>query len=302
MIQPPQVQGTQASGANGSNTSSASNSNIIPAKGEQMSAQMLQINAARSIPGLANPIALQVSGQQAQLLGQQNLFISLQQQSASLFIQSNLVQHQLKLNPALMSQISRFLTANKQPKDLANLPAGLVAALASELGLTEDKLKSRLVNLSLQQSLLQLSLLTGEPIKELQLSSGATKLEPEQLANLLQFLLPIPHNDKANLVVREQKPSQPKDSGDNHFQFELNFDLDQAGHLLIKVALQGFSLVTECVCSQQHLEQKVRQFWPQLEQRFNKLGFQTTNKIIFQIPEQQSDKKPRSSGLVDIKV
>lgn len=303
MIRSSQVANTAASNtANGSNTSTVANSIISQGKIETMANGSTLLHPQKAIAGLATPTALNLTNQQAQLLNQQQVLLVLQQQSVGIFSQQNVLQQQIKLPSALLSQLTRFLNQNRGTKDLANLPSSLLTALATELGQTESKLKSRLIQFSLQQSMMQLSMLDGEPIKELQLTSGRTKLEPEQLASLLQFLIPIPNKDSGSVFIKEQANNSAPETASDGYRFELNFDLDNAGLLLIRVNLREFSLTTECVCNNRALQLKVSQLWPQLEQRLRSLGFMTQNTVEFEPSEQQSDKKPRTTGLINIKV
>lgn len=240
----------------------------------------------------------QVSLKQAQLLHQQNVLVLLTQQQASVFFPSQHQQLTMTLSPELTKLISTWFGKRSSDKSPKTLPNEIADLLIAKSGIPTAQLSSRLTQLHLQNQTLVATLINGEPAAELKGIQFANTHQQESLSNLLQFVIPIPLNDKSLLTVTQQE-SQSADQGtEPSYQFTMQFELDKLGSLKIKVNLQGFNLTTECICSSKVLRRQVHQQWPIFSERLHKLGFNTQNTTTL---NQQTEQKP-VSGLIDIKI
>ena len=251
------------------------------------------------LQGLKAPITQQLTIAQANQLTQQPIAALVAQQSALVFQQSQHSNITLNLPTVLVAITQQWL---KQTKGLpSKIPAELVSLLTEKLSMSPDKLVSQLVNVQLKQNLLQLSFFQGEPITELKLSTAITQQAAEQLEQLLQFMLPIKAEDDASVFVQQQNSTNAGDE-EGKLKFKLQFNLEQLGKLEVQVELVEFELSTVCICDSPLLQQKVKQYWPQLEARLSALGFNLDNEIKQKSKLEQSEAAQRPAGLINVKV
>ncbi len=251
------------------------------------------------LQGTSSPVTQQLTMAQAQQLAQQPLMQILSQQTALIFLQSQNITSSLNLPTNLVSIAQQWLKSDKNLS--GKLPNALANFIAENIGISTDKLQNQLMTASLKQMLLQLNFLQGEPIVELKLPTSATQQAKEQLEQLLQFMLPIPAEDNASLLVQEQSAEQGI-SQDDKLRFRLQFDLSDLGKLEVQVELKDFELSTVCICNSALLQRKVERLWPQLESRLTSLGFEMSNQIKQKTRLDDNSSKDKLPGLINIKV
>lgn len=257
------------------------------------------LQAQFQLQGLPSPITQQLTMAQASKLTQQPLLALLNNQAALVFLQTQQSTTSITLPPALLTMAQQWL---KSDKDLTKaLPKELADLLTSKLGLTQQQMPAQLLNVSLKQSLLQLSFLQGEAIAELRLGSSTTQVAAEQLEQLLQFMLPISAGDEASVLIQQQANNN-RDEDDESLRFRLQFNLDGLGKLEVQVELKEFELSTVCICDSLMLQQKVERYWPQLESRLSSLGFDMSNQIKRKTRLDDQAQPSRPSSLINIKV
>lgn len=257
------------------------------------------LQAQFQLQGLPSPITQQLTMAQASKLTQQPLLALLNNQAALVFLQTQQSTTSITLPPALLTMAQQWL---KSDKDLTKaLPKELADLLTSKLGLTQQQMPAQLLNVSLKQSLLQLSFLQGEAIAELRLGSSTTQVAAEQLEQLLQFMLPISAGDEASVLIQQQA-NNSRDEDDESLRFRLQFNLDSLGKLEVQVELKEFELSTVCICDSLMLQQKVERYWPQLESRLSSLGFDMSNQIKRKTRLDDQAQPSRPSSLINIKV
>ena len=157
-----------------------------------------------------------------------------------------------------------------------------------------------LLSASLQQQKLLLTFMQNEPIVEIKQESSALKTSNEQFLQLLHFMLPVPADDNAYMLLKQQAKSG--DSDESSLQFELKFDLAALGALLIQVDLNDFQLTTRCVCQTHSLLQKLELYWPKLQQRLAQFGFEVTNENTVNSKLTDETSSASSTSLINIKV
>ena len=295
---------SQLSGLNQSQqTSSTTNTSELSAT--KVTSGKATVNIANNLQGVfqlqgtSSPITQQLTMAQAQQLAQQPLMQILSQQTALIFLQSQNVTSSLNLPANLVSIAQQWLKSDKNLS--SKLPSALANFIAENLGMSTDKLQNQLLTASLKQTLLQLNFLQGEPIAELKLPTSATQQAKEQLEQLLQFMLPIPAEDNASLLVQEQSTEQ-SNTQDDKLRFRLQFDLSDLGKLEVQVELKDFELSTVCICNSALLQRKVERLWPQLENRLTSLGFEMSNQIRQKTRLDDNSSKDKLPGLINIKV
>ena len=259
-----------------------------------------QLTAQIQIQGQSASIPTKLSLQQLNLLNNQSLLAVMQQQHVQLFLQSQLSKTSLTIPSELSLLLSNWL---KDPKsDISkNLPKTLLTFLSLELGKPETELKHKLQSLLLRQSIIEIHFLQGEPIVQIKMPRSQTATLAEQILPLLQFIIPVEMQDKATLIVKQHESTTIEDE-DTGLEFELTFNLEKLGQLLIKVSLNEFDLKTECVCQNLKLQQQVEKHWPLLSERLNKLGFNTENKIKLKPEITNAASLNSNNSLINIKV
>lgn len=257
------------------------------------------LQATFQLQGVKAPITQQLTIAQANQLTQQPIIALMAQQSALIFQQSQHNNVTLNLPNVLVAITQQWLKQGKG--SLGKIPAELVNLLTDKLSISSDKLVSQLVSVQLKQNLLQLSFFQGEPITELKLSTATTQQAAEQLEQLLQFMLPIKAEDDASVLIQQQNSTNAADE-EGKLKFKLQFNLEQLGKLEVQVELMEFELSTVCICDSPLLQQKVKQYWPQLEARLSAVGFNLDNQIKQKNKLEQSGTAQRPAGLINVKV
>lgn len=255
------------------------------------------------LEGHGQSVTQQLTLAQSNLLNQKALIAlelkNAQQRHPLIFLQTQQKAATIKLPEQLLSTLKEWLKQDVDQK--SKLPNSLILYLSSELKISDKSLQSKLLNLTLQNNLLQLTFLQGEPILELSIKHSKAEETQQQLEQLIQFMLPIEQDESSVLLQYKQpeiKDTQLEDDGT--LKFRLNFHLTTLGKLEIAVKLKEFSLTTLCTCNTPALQRKVQRYWPQLEQRLKCLGFTTK----FQIQQKNKmEKIPEAqTSLLNIKV
>lgn len=288
-----QTQQTQSSST--APDTQAAKTNI--AKAEASIANNLQ--GVFKLQGLNTPITQQLTMAQSIQIAQQPLIALLNQQSALVFLQNQQVANSIALPPALLNLAQQWLKSDKGLT--GKLPPELATLLSSKLGLSASQLQHQLLNVSLKQSLLQLSFLQGEAIAELKLGVSTSQMTSEQLEQMLQFMLPISNDDDTSVLIQQQVAAADE-NGEEKLRFRLQFDLARLGKLEVQVELKEFELSTICICDSPLLHQKVERYWPQLETRLSSLGFELSNQIRQKTRLDDKAPKSQASGLINVKV
>lgn len=246
----------------------------------------------------SNPFkGLKLSPQVAQLLHNHNVVLIQQQQLSQLFSLNMLATTQLKLQPQMHVLVRQWLT---QESSLKNAPKELIKFLKEQLGIDFEQNPNRLIRLSLQQ-MLTVQWLKQDPILEISSQNSQSQLQ-DKIQNLIQFILPIPLQDKATVLIKQhEKNNTNSEMSEGIIQFEMAFDLSPIGKLNVQVKLDKMSLETSCLCSSLKLLDKTEKHWPLLQQRLETLGFDCKN--TFKIAENESSAKlPNHKGLINLKV
>ena len=266
---------------------------------------------AFSSPALSQPVIINITHQQANLL-QSSSFVLINQQQVQVFLQSQLIHKQLSLSPELAKLVTAWLQQNGTNKDKnfinKTLPAELAKLLTGELGIETGQLLNRIKHLAIQQQLLSLSVLHGDALVTATLGQNRSNLNPEQLSQLLQLIIPLSDDSRSSVrFIMERGKEQNANNNNDEKQtnkFELAFTLSELGVFKVKVELQEFQLATQCIYSNLALEQKVKKHWPLLSERLSKLGFEIENNFIYQpeISSEISNNHENHKGLINVKV
>ena len=260
--------------------------------------QLLLTPLPSRLPGA---IDTKLTQTQASQLNNQSILLLMEKQSAQVFLPNALSSHSLSLTPALTNLMRAWFNQGARTS-LSSLPKELLAFLKSELGGEFPNDLNKLVKLHQNKQLLTLQLLIKSPIAEISLSASQKAVDTETLQQLLQFIVPIPLNDKAKVIIREHNSSKDENNkGPQALSFEMEFDFSPIGTMTIAVSLDKFALTTQCYCSSKLMMDKTRKYWPKLQQRLERLGFSCHNTLHLE-PVEVSKKLPRHPGLINLKV
>ena len=313
-----QLNSSQTPNSNTSVKSAVTNSNLSNVQVSVNSQLLASIQLPKS-----NDSALTLQGQltvnQASALQSNPALLLLTQQQALLFLKSQLTTQQITLSPELvklatawLSQINQSHSKQRLPPthtamSLAGktIPTQLATLFSQSVNLPTASLMQKMQSIQLKLNLIEFSFLQGDAIAQIKLPQKRPVISQEQLQQTLQFLIPLGVEDSSSLLVKQDlndEHNYTNQDKDNNNQFELTFNLDNLGKLVIKVKLNEFEMNTKCLYSNLALEQKVKRFWPQLTSRLEKLGFDITNQFYLTPELEQSNTTTQRFGLIDTQV
>lgn len=202
------------------------------------------------------------------------------------------------LSVVIPPQLQQLVSQLSKTKP-SSLPEPLLQLIAKHSELPVEELTWRIQSLTLTNLKLTAHLINSDVISTIAQNSQPVSVDKDTLVTLFQLVLPFSPED-TKVTVNNQPQQQTSNESDAGIYFEMNFSLANLGQLAAKVRLQQWQLTTDFCCSSTMLLNRLQDTLPLLEERLNKLGFQTrfdSQQLVDDVSEQQLHK-----GLVDIKV